>query len=117
MSEVICAGCGGTYEARRRSKYGYCPVCAAAAKRASQDRWHERQKVMAVPLKKAVERGVRSLTVVTDPLEFGGFRAGAQFSQDEWQQMLRLSSFSPGTVLRDGQGRLYEYEIEKDIDQ
>jgi len=54
---------------------------------------------------------VRAMTVVSDPLMPGGFAAGTPFGQDEWEQMLRMMTFTPGTILRDGQGRLYEFRL------
>ena len=111
MSVILICGCGASFEAVRVSKYGRCPACAARAKKIRQDRWRGKQRIMAVPLEKAIERKVRAMTVVNDPLMPGGFAAGTPFGQDEWEQMLRLMTFTPGTILRDGQGRLYEFRL------
>ena len=66
---------------------------------------------MAAPLEVAVERRAASLVVVDDPLRPGGFREGTLLTKEEWRQMLRLLTFTPGPLLRDGQGRLYEYQV------
>jgi hypothetical protein len=73
--------------------------------------WHEKAKIMPVDLKVAIDRHVVSLTVVCDPLgiEEGGFEPGATFGKNDWMQMFQRFSFTPGTVLKDGQGRLYEF--------
>jgi hypothetical protein len=55
-----------------------------------------------------MERGVIGLTVVADPLGRGGFAAGTYFPHDEWVGMLKHWSFTPGTILRDRDGRLYK---------
>lgn len=57
----------------------------------------------------AVERNVRILTVVSDPLGRGGFQAGVRFVKEEWEQMLKHLSFTHGTILKDGDGRLYMF--------
>lgn len=112
MSVVIECGCGNIFEAKRRSKYGRCPNCALRAKQIRQARWRDKQKEFAASLEKALENGVVSLIVVHDPLPIGGFAAGALFHKEDIEQMIRLGTFTPGTTLRDGQGRLYEYRIQ-----
>jgi hypothetical protein len=111
VSVIVVCGCGASFEAKRKSKYGRCPACALRAKRIRQDRWRTRQCEVAVSLEVAFERGVKRLVVVLDPLERGGFREGTEFHQEEWEQMVRHLSFTPGTLLMDGQRRLYEFRL------
>jgi len=111
MSVTLICGCGASFEAKRVSKYQRCSGCAVRARQLRVERYRAKQKVVAVPLEKAIERKVRAMTVVNDPLVPGGFAAGTPFGQDEWEQMLRMMTFTPGTILRDGQGRLYEFRL------
>jgi hypothetical protein len=113
MSVNLVCGCDASFVAKRISKYQRCPACALRARQLRVERYREKQKVVPVPLTKAIERKVRAVTVVRDPLAVGGFAAGTVFGQDEWEQMLRLMTFTPGTVLMDGQGRLYRFELGK----
>jgi len=108
MGVMVECGCGEVFEAKRVSRYGRCPACALRAKELAQARWWDRQRSENVPLETALTRHVTNLVVVRDPLECGGFRAGAEFSQIEWHKMLDNFSFTPGTILRDAQHRLYE---------
>ena len=113
MGVMVECGCGTVYEARRVSKYGRCPACAARAKEIRQAQWRERQRAEAASLQEALARHVTYLTVVRDPLGAeGGFRSGVVFSKEDWTQMLRLGAFTNQTVLRDSLGRLYEYQDE-----
>ena len=108
MSVKVKCGCGKFYLAKRRLKYGRCPGCALRAKQISEARLRDRQKP-SDQVVKALEDGVVKLIVVHDPLETGGFSAGTTFDKDHIEQMLRLKSFTPGTTLKDGKGRLYRY--------
>jgi DNA-directed RNA polymerase subunit RPC12/RpoP len=111
---LIC-GCGASFEAKRKSKYAQCPACAARARKIRQDKWYGKQKLVAAPMQKAVERKVKRLFVVDDPLPLdkGGFKPGTEFLMDDWRDMVRLMTFTPGTILKDGQGRLYEFRLGK----
>ena len=113
MSVIVECGCGASFEAKRKSKQGRCPACALKAKRIRQEKWRERQCAEAVSLDYAVARRVVNLTVVNDPLDKGGFAAGVTFIKEEWEQMLRHLTFTPGTILMDGQRRLYEFRLGK----
>jgi hypothetical protein len=95
--------------ARKRIVNGYCRECRKLAGYAAMRRAREKAKVVAVDLNQAVRRDVRILTVVSDPLKGGGFRAGVRFMKEEWEQMLKHLSFTPGTTLKDGEGRLYVF--------
>ena len=106
---VICAGCGKGYVARKRIINGYCRECRKLAGYAAMRRAREKARVVAVDLHLAVERNVRFLTVVNDPDAKGGFHAGVRFVKEEWEQMLKHLSFTPGTLLKDGDGRLYRF--------
>jgi len=112
MTVTVECGCGKVFEAKRMSRYKRCPTCAERAKVLAQARWRERQQAEKAPLQAAVARHVTNLTVVRDPLdENGGFRAGVTFSKDDWQLMMRFMTFTPGTILRDAQQRLYEFRL------
>jgi hypothetical protein len=111
VSVTLICGCGEAFEAQRVSRYQRCPACAARAKKLRQERWRAKQLRVAVPVEEAIKRKVRTLTVVHDPLEGGGFREGTEFIQEEWEQMLRHLTFTPGTLLMDGQKRMYEFRL------
>jgi DNA-directed RNA polymerase subunit RPC12/RpoP len=111
MSVRLICGCGKQFEAQRVSRYQRCPDCAARAKKLRQERWREKQTRQAAPIEVAIQRKVRTLIVVNDPLERGGFREGTEFIQEEWEQMVRHLTFTPGTLLMDGQKRLYEFRL------
>jgi len=106
---VICAGCGQGYVARKRIVNGYCRECRKLAGYEAMRRAREKARVVAVDLNLAVERNVRFLTVVNDPDAKGGFHAGVRFVKEEWEQMLKHLSFTPGTLLKDEIGRLYRF--------
>jgi hypothetical protein len=113
MGVMVECGCGEWFLAKRKGKHGRCPDCALRAKRIRQEKWRARQCAEAVSLDYAVVRKVVNLTVVHDPLEVGGFAKGVTFIKEEWEQMLRHLTFTPGTILCDGQKRLYEFRLGK----
>lgn len=107
-------GCGTVFEASRRSKYPRCADCSRRAERISHKKWLAKSKSVIAPLDAALERGVSNLSVVIDPLESGGFKPGTSFPKDYWTLMLKDMTFTPGTILRDGQQRLYEFQLRRD---
>jgi hypothetical protein len=112
MGVMVECGCGKTFDETRGSRYKRCPACALRAKELAQARWRERQRAEKAPLQAAVARHVTNLTVVCDPLEEeGGFRAGVVFPKQDWTLMLQYLAFTPGTILRDAQMRLYEFRL------
>jgi hypothetical protein len=81
-------------------------VVIAERKRA----WDKRRREKVLDLYEVMGDTPRALTVVSDPLEEGGFAAGTKFSVEECEAMLRHFSFTPGTILQDANGKLYRFE-------
>lgn len=110
---IVCANCGEGYVGRVRVQRGFCrqKACQAAAQLDRTHKSREKAKVVAVDLTLAINRAVGSLIVVHDPLDRGGFGAGVVFDKEQWERMLANMTFTPGTVLKDGQGRLYEFRL------
>lgn len=93
---VVCKNCREVFFTRDSGVYCKKAECQAAALKAP------------VPLEKVFSAtNVYSLEVVNDPLEPGGFRAGQRFNLEEIEAMVKYWSFTPGTILRDLNGRLY----------
>lgn len=111
MSVILNCGCGAKFEAKRKSRYPRCPACAIRARQLRCERYREKQKVVAVSVEKALERGVRMLTVVNDPLDIGGFQPGTVFDKEDWKNMIIHLTFTPETILKDGSGRLYVFRL------
>lgn len=113
---LICSVCGNGYVGNRKVTNGICGdrKCKNAAELNRTHKSRERAKTFAVPVEQAVTRGVTNLTVVSDPLESGGFKPGTSFPKDYWTLMLKDMTFTPGTILRDGQQRLYEFQLRRD---
>jgi hypothetical protein len=103
-----CSACGESYTARRKTDPCFCRNCKVKAQLDRNVKYRMRKKEVKSTLYQAVERKVIGLTVVLDPLERCGFAAGTYFPHDEWVGMLKYRSFTPGTILRDCDGRLYK---------
>lgn len=110
MHFVNCARCGGEYLSLRRIKHGYCPMCKPVVIMERKRAWEKRNKEKILDLYEGMEGSPRALTVVSDPLEEGGFAAGTRFSVEECEAMLKHFSFTPGTILQDANGKLYKFE-------
>jgi len=117
MSYVnICSICGNSYVGNKKVSNGVCRngKCDREAQLARLHKSRAKAKNYAAPIERALARGVGSLSVVSDPLECGGFKPGTSFPKDYWELMVKDLTFTPGTVLKDGQGRLYEFRLGKD---
>ena len=98
-NNIRCYVCGClVFTTARRSM---CPDCR-------REREAEKNR-----LKRANYRHVLDLDayqVVSDPDPIGGFPRGAIINGEELEQMLRPAycSFTPGTLLKSGRGKLFE---------
>ena len=110
MHFVNCARCGGGYWSLRRIKRGYCSMCRPVVIAERKRAWERRNRERVLDLYEVMGESPRALTVVSDPLEEGGFAAGTRFSVEECEAMLRHFAFTPGTVLRDANGKLYKFQ-------
>jgi len=113
---LICSICGNGYVGTRKVANGVCRSreCHNAAELKRTHKSRDIAKRIPAPVERAIARGVTKLTVVNDPLEDGGFKAGTSFPKDYWELMLKDMTFTPGTILIDGQNRLYEFQLKKD---
>lgn len=115
---LICSHCGKSYTGRRHRTVSYCPDCRRVVNLERMRSKRLKQKYVPMflndlpGLEEAVARNVIGLTVVHDPMEVGGFRAGTYFGHDDWIAMMKRWSFTPGTILRDATGREYQTPIE-----
>jgi len=114
---IVCTNCGEGYVARRWVERGWCrkKECRKAANIEYLHRSLGLAKVRPVDLRQAILRRVKALEVVNDPLDVGGFAKGTVFIQEHWERMLFNFSFTPGTILKDSQNRLYEFRV-KDME-
>jgi hypothetical protein len=117
---LICANpkCGQGFQARKFQKFARCPSCRKEARLDNAMRYRAKLKKgfgEPLPLRVAIERKVTGLTVVLDPLEPGGFAPGTVFDRTGWREMYAHFSFTPGTLLKDVQGRLYKFESEEAV--
>lgn len=111
MSNVLCVQCGQEFDCVRFSVRARCGNCKKILKQEQNMRYRQKQKEQAVPLSSAIARKISVLTVVHDPLDHGGFAKGVTLNRQDWGQMLKHLSFTPGTILKDGQDRLYIFEL------
>ena len=100
--KLVCQNpeCERLFDGNDRAKCParYCPECAAERQRESRRQGHQREKARYVP----AESGY---VLIKDPDDDGGMRPGATISMVEHEAMLRLATYTPGTIIRQGEVR------------
>ena len=89
-----CQICGCIFEDNYRGNAQYCKPCKKIANRDNKRRYDA--------------RSYGSYWVLYDPDPVAGFTKGMKVSREENVNMLRMSCFTPGTLLRSVDGICYE---------
>ena len=98
MKQFTCEDCGEDFW-RVAQMAKFCDACRR--ERVLENKARQRERY--VPYKSEGHRNDKNfkVTVECDPDPIAGFSAGARLSEYEVEQMLKLSCFTPGTVLWD----------------
>ena len=94
----FCVVCGKPLEGPANKKY--CPPCAKFMKCQQTKAFYD--------VFKNGSRDLPDMTIVNDPDPVGGFFPGAEIEKTCLSGMLRMKSFTPGTLLRGENGKSYK---------